>query len=67
MEYSHNSRVSVTQVSIITFNRVAIGIFPNGYYVDQRSIFLDGYLAWAEMIGEKVPQSFYPVTVKETK
>ena len=38
----HNSRVSVTQVSLITFNKVAIRIFPNGYYVDQKSIFLDG-------------------------
>ncbi|CAN5404295.1 carboxypeptidase-like regulatory domain-containing protein [soil metagenome] len=52
------SRVSLPQVSYLIFMNNWISIFENGYYYDQLSVFLHGYLAWSEVISENVPSDF---------
>ena len=48
------------QESLLKFTTDRINIFENGYYLDQLSVFLDGYLSWSETIGELLPRSYYP-------
>ncbi len=58
-----NSRVKSginNQVSLLKFQKNVLNIFENGYYTDPLGIYLEGYLAWSETIGEKLPLSYYP-------
>ena len=61
---SRTMRINYFQASSLKFTSDAISIFENGYYVNQRSVFLDGYLAWAESIGEFLPHTYYPTEEK---
>ena len=59
------SKVPNYQVSFITFKKDFTTIFENGFYMEQTSVFMDGYLGWAEKIGELMPLSYYPTITKE--
>ncbi len=43
------------QESVVHFVGDELKIYPNGYYEDVRSVFLEGYLGWSEKIGEMLP------------
>lgn len=57
-------RTTYPQKSFLKFTSMGISIFENGYYVDFWTVFLDGYLAWSETIGELLPRSYYPTEEK---
>lgn len=47
------------QTSIIHFMQ-PVNIYENGYYEDTRSIFFEGYLAWAEKLASLLPLGYKP-------
>ena len=54
------TKSSNNQVSFLKFPKTTITLFENGYYTDPLGIYLEGYLAWSETIGERLPLSYYP-------
>jgi hypothetical protein len=65
-EYRHY-KGTTHQVSYITFRANSITLFENGYYGNQQSLYFEGYLAWAEALGNMLPLSYYPPVKTESK
>ena len=55
------SRYSRPQVSYLVFMNDWISIFENGYYHDQLSILMYGYLAWSEVMSENIPSDYISI------
>jgi hypothetical protein len=49
------------QTSIISFTAQSLLLYDNGYFEDQKTLILDGYLAWSESIAELVPLGYEPI------
>jgi hypothetical protein len=49
------------QTSIISFTAESLLLYDNGYFEDQKTLMLDGYLAWSESIAELVPLGYEPI------
>ncbi|MCZ8217403.1 MAG: carboxypeptidase-like regulatory domain-containing protein [Cyclobacteriaceae bacterium] len=46
------------QESVVHFTDDELKIYPNGYYEDVRSLFMQGYLGWSEKIAEMLPTDY---------
>lgn len=46
------------QESTVHFIGNELKIYPNGYYEDVRTIFMEGYLGWSEKIAEMLPTDY---------
>lgn len=46
------------QESTVHFLGSELKIYPNGYYEDVRTIFMEGYLGWSEKIAEMLPTDY---------
>jgi hypothetical protein len=66
-EYRRNNKVPGYQVSFITFKNERLTIFENGFYLEQNSVYLEGFLGWAEKVGELIPMSYYPPPPEEKR
>ncbi|NBP71067.1 MAG: hypothetical protein EBU52_20305, partial [Cytophagia bacterium] len=46
------------QESVVHFTDDELKIYPNGYYEDVRSLFMQGYLGWSGKIAEMLPTDY---------
>jgi CarboxypepD_reg-like domain len=46
------------QESTVHFIGSELKIYPNGYYEDVRTVFMEGYLGWSEKIAEMLPTDY---------
>lgn len=46
------------QESTVHFMGSELKIYPNGYYEDVRTVFMQGYLGWSEKIAEMLPTDY---------
>ncbi len=55
------------QQTYLTMRDASIDIYENGYYADQKSIYLTGYLVWRETVCNMVPLGYEVLTKKKLK
>jgi len=55
------------QVTYIELHNPFLKIYENGYYSDQKSVYLNGYLVWKETISNMMPLGFVPAVKKRKK
>ncbi len=55
------------QSSVIHFLSDSLRLYPNGYYEDQKSIFIENYWAWSEKISDYLPNDYQPVKKRKNK
>jgi hypothetical protein len=55
IDYNHTRK---RQKSKISFLEHGLTIYPNGYYENVKSLFIEGYWAWSEKIADMVPYDY---------
>ncbi len=46
------------QHSVIHFTSDSLRLYPNGYYEDQKNVFVENYWAWSEKISDYLPNDY---------
>jgi hypothetical protein len=55
------------QKSVIHFLSDSLRIYSNGYYEDQKSVFIENYWAWSEKISDYLPNNYQPIKKSKKK
>jgi hypothetical protein len=55
------------QHSVIHFLSDSLRLYPNGFYQDQKSVFIQNYWAWSEKISDYLPNDYRPMEKQKPK